>query len=621
MVSLDGERLPVNDVNCIWCGPDKPPESIAADFAKTIHLHAGSRYSNVHLKIENICQALWKDIPAIVMDMLEIGSYVYCADQSVGRGGKVSRHEGHQWRRNFHFEIPVRKLEIWDRPAVKDELCEVLGFLSDDYYEFCFRQLTEDVPRDAYFDLDKGGPWFKADEILLFSGGLDSLAGALDEMVNRDKKVVLVSHRPAPKISKRQIGLREAFKDRGGNQRNFLHVPVWVNKDEGLTVDSNQRCRSFLYAMLGASVAVMHKIPKIKFFENGITSCNLPPTEQVIGTMASRSTHPAVLAGYSKLLTAILGAKFTVANPFIYKTKSEVVRVIKDAGYADLIRFSNSCSHVRSTDSLNTHCGVCSQCVGRQFAILHNGLSDFDSEDMYKNRLMLDPIQDPEDRVMVASLIKQARYYKTMDEGGFFGPIGEVNRIIDSLGDSTSVAAEEIYNLHKRYGQEVHDVLTEQIRLRAATIADGKLDPDSILAMVGGFSRKRTSKPVRMQTFPTPPQTTWEDITIEIVSNDSARIKVKGITKIYVAAEMGFTDRRMGDMTNKQWRLLLIMAENHGQINWKTPQKKKVVYKAVQNLKSTLRDFFNISGDPIARYQYRIGYVANFQLTDRRGSR
>ncbi|MDD4051960.1 MAG: hypothetical protein PHR28_08700 [candidate division Zixibacteria bacterium] len=611
----------MSDINCIWCGPDKPPESTQATFAKTIHLHAGSRHSNVHLKIENISQALWQDIPAIVLDMLEIGSYVYCADQSVGRGGKVSRHEAHQWRRNFHFEIPVRNLDIWDSPKVKDELCEVLEFLSDDYYEFCFRQLTEDVPRDAYFDFDRGGPWFKANEVLLFSGGLDSLAGALDEMVNQGRKAVLVSHRPAPKISKRQIDLLKAFEGRGGDRNTFLHVPVWVNKDKGLTVDSNQRCRSFLYAMLGASVAVMHKIPQIKFFENGITSCNLPPTEQVIGTMASRSTHPAVLAGYSRLLTAILGVEFTVANPFIYKTKSEVVRVIKDSGYADLIRFSNSCSHVRSTDSLNTHCGVCSQCVGRQFAILHSGLSDFDSEDMYKSKLILDPIRDPEDRVMVASLVKQARYYNTMDEGGFFGQIGEVNRIIDSLGDPTSAAAEGLYNLHKRYGREVHDVLTEQIRLRAAAIADGKLDPDSILAMVGGFSKKRTSIPIRMRTFRTPPQTTWKDITIEIISNDSARIRVKDISEIYVAAEMGFIDRRRGDMVNTQWKTLLIMAGNHGQLNWGTSQKKRTAYKTIQNLKATLRDFFNIPGEPIKSYQKEIGYVAKFILVDRRGGR
>ncbi len=215
----------MDDVKCIWCGPDKPPESIVSAFAKPIHLHAGSRKSNVHLKIENISRVLWKDIPSIVMDMLEIGSYVYCADQSVGRGGKVSRHEGKQWRRSFRFEIPVRNLNIWNKPAVKDELCEVLGFLSDDYYEFSFRQLKDDIPRDAYLDFDMGGPWFKADEVLLFSGGLDSLAGALDEMVNRHKKVVLVSHRPVAKISKRQIGLLEAFKEKGGGSLCFPSCP------------------------------------------------------------------------------------------------------------------------------------------------------------------------------------------------------------------------------------------------------------------------------------------------------------------------------------------------------------------------------------------------------------
>ncbi|MEW6584950.1 MAG: hypothetical protein AB1442_04985 [Nitrospirota bacterium] len=611
----------MGEANCIWCGPDKPPESIQTDFVKTIHLDAGSRKHNVHLKIENISIRLAQDLPSIVLDMLEIGSYVYCADQSIRRGGKVSRNEGEQWRRYFHFEIPVRNLDTWNKPAVKDELCDVLGFLSDDYYEFSFRQLTEDVPQDTYFSFEGGDPWFKADEVLLFSGGLDSLAGTLDEIVNNNKKVVLVSHRPVAKISKRQIDLLRAFEEKGGNRQAFLHVPIWVNKDQGLGIDSNQRCRSFLYAMLGASVAIMHKIPRARFYENGITSCNLPPSEQVIGSMASRSTHPAVLAGYSRLLSALLSVDFRISNPFVFKTKSEVVKLIKDSGHSDLIRFSNSCSHVRSTDSLNTHCGVCSQCIGRQFAVFHNGLSDCDSEDMYKNRLLFDPIDNPKDRVMVASLVQLARYYNNMNEVDFFSRFGEVSRIFEALDLPVSMGAENIYDLHKRYGKEIQSVLAEQIRLNAETIASKGIAPDSLLAMVGGDLISKSSNKYQKMAFPTPPQTTWRDIAIEIISNDSARIKIKNITKIYVAAEMGFIDRRKGDLPNQQWDLLVKFAEYDGQLTWATRHEKKNTYKTIQNLKQSLRVFFGLSGIPIRSYQKQIGYVTNFKITDRRYGR
>ncbi len=611
----------MGDISCVWCGPEKPPVSTRTDFVKTIHLHAGSRKHNVHLNIENVSRRLAQDIPSIIMDMLEVGSYVYCADQSFYRGGKVSRQDGKHWRRNFHFEIPVRNLDTWNKSEIKEELRELLGFLSDDFYEFSFRPLIEDIPRNAYFDFEEGDPWFKADEVLLFSGGLDSLAGALDEIINHGKKVALVSHRPVAKISKRQVDLLKAFEKKGGDRHNFLHVPIWVNKDEGLGIDSNQRCRSFLYAMLGASVAVMHKINRVKFFENGITSCNLPPSDQVIGSMASRSTHPAVLAGYSRLLSAILDADFKVTNPFIFKTKSEVVKLIKETDQSDLIPLSNSCSHVRSTDSMNTHCGVCSQCIGRRFAILHNELSDFDPEEMYRSSLPLDPIEDPDDRVMVASLVKAARYYKSMNEVDFFARLGEANRILDSLDSPTSVAAEEIYNLHKRYGLEVETALTEQIRLNARSISSGEIAPDSLLAMIIGLPKKKTSGITRMQTFPTPPKATWGDITIEIISNDSAKIKVGNNSEIYSLAEMGFLDRRKGDLANKQWELLVLFAERDGQLNWVTGAEKRGIYKTMQCLKGQLRRFFNLPGDPIKSYQKQIGYITNFHIADRRRSR
>lgn len=611
----------MDDINCIWCGPDNPPASLSSKYVRTVHLDSIKRTHNVHLKIENISSLLAQDIPSIVMDMLEIGSYVYCADQSISRGGETFPQKGNKWRRKFQFDIPVRNLDVWNKPEVKTELSDVLGFLSDDYYEFSFRQPTEMRPYVPYFDYEKGNPWFEADEVLLFSGGLDSLSGALDEMINQDRKVVLVSHRPVAIISKRQTDLLKAFKEKDDLRHSYLHVPIWVNKDKGLTKDSNQRSRSFLYVMLGASVAVMHKISHLKFYENGITSCNLPPSEQVIGSRASRSTHPAVLRGYSKLLSAVLDTDFAVTNPFIFKTKSEVVRIIKDVGRSDLIRLSNSCSHIRSMDSLNTHCGVCSQCIGRQFAILHNGLSEFDSQEMYKSRLLMDPIDDPKDRVMVASLVEQARYYDSMDDGSFFGRFGEVNRILDCLGSPTSKTAEAIYDLHKRYGLEVQTVLTEQLQSNANAIAKGEIAPDSLLAMIVGYKKRRTTDAVRMQTFPTPPNTAWKDITIEIISQDSARIRVKGITRVYNVAEIGFVDRRKGDLPNKQWDLLVSLAENVGQLNWETRQEKRNLYKTMQSLRNLLRRLFNLSGEPIKSYEKRVGYIANFQIADLRQSR
>jgi hypothetical protein len=43
---------------------------------------------------------------------------------------------------------------------------------------------------------------------------------------------------------------------------------------------------------LAAVTARLFGLDRIKFFENGVLSLNLPPLAQVVGTQATRTTHP-----------------------------------------------------------------------------------------------------------------------------------------------------------------------------------------------------------------------------------------------------------------------------------------------------------------------------------------
>jgi hypothetical protein len=103
---------------------------------------------------------------------------------------------------------------------------------------------------------------------------------------------------------------------------------------------------------------------------------------------------------------------------------------------------------------------------------------------------------------------------------------------------------------------------------------------------------------------------------IEIISNDSARIRVRDITLTYTALDMGFRDRRKRDLSNKQWDLLKEFAEHNGVISWAFPKGKKSIYKKVQLLKRTLRGFFQLKGNPIGDYDKVVGYVTRFSIKD-----
>lgn len=609
----------MSGLNFIWCGPDPVPTGYKRGNSKSIWLNTRPSDGNVHLKIENIQTKLLQNLTSPLQDLLEIGSYIYSADQSISRGGAVGKGDGKDWRRDFHFDIQVRNPDFWNRSDIKESLIETVGFLSEDNYEFEFGRLTEDIPKDGYFTFDQGRPWFEADSILLFSGGLDSLAGTIQEIFEQKKKTILVSHRPVPKISKRQTDLLNAFRNHCAEAELYYHIPVWVNKGQELTKDTNQRTRSFLYATLAAVIAKMQDVDSIKFYENGIVSMNLPISAQLVGARASRSTHPKGLHRMGEFFSLVFENEFKVENPFLWKTKSDVVKIIKDRELSELIGYSNSCSHVRTTGKVVDHCGVCSQCIDRRIAILHNTVEDeHDPADGYETQLFTDPLTDTKHRTMVESYIGHAKYLEGAATSEFFQKFPQISEISPYCGGTNSQAARRIFDLHNRHGNQVGKVIEEQIMQHSKIIRRKQIDPNSLLAIIIKQPGLKSGKDEDLKKFPTPADTKWKDISIEIVSNDSVRIKLGSITEIYTAYDMGFRDHRKKNMLNKQWEVLMYFAECRGEFSWKSENAVPGIQKHVQLLRNALKTFFDLTDNPIEGYRKKMGYITKFKISDQR---
>src|SRR5262249_10844971 len=159
------------------------------------------------------------------------------------------------------------------------------SFLSEDEYDFRFFPLREGPPTQNYFRFTEAGARGRVEEVALYSGGLDSLGGAVREAVAERRHVVLVQHRSSPKEGPRQQRLLAQLQVRAGEAAPVL-VPVRINKQKGLSREPTQRTRSFLYGSLGAALAVMLGLPRLRFYENGVVSLNLPPSAQVVGARA-----------------------------------------------------------------------------------------------------------------------------------------------------------------------------------------------------------------------------------------------------------------------------------------------------------------------------------------------
>jgi len=193
-------------------------------------------------------------------------------------------------------------------------LVEVLNFLSSDRFSFTFVPLERDrAGQQSYFEFGdlKSWPFHSPDRVLMFSGGLDSLAGAV-EAATEGRRLVLVSHRPVSTLDARQKRLFREMQQRFTDQ--LIRIPVWINKADSLGREPTQRTQSFLYSALGTLVAQSVQAGGVRFYENGIVSLNLPVAEEVLRARASRTTHPVALHLLIALCTAVTDRNFAVDN-------------------------------------------------------------------------------------------------------------------------------------------------------------------------------------------------------------------------------------------------------------------------------------------------------------------
>src|SRR5690349_11843485 len=145
--------------------PVAPADEIALDW------YPGDRRSTVQSK-SKLLAGLAPTSPAT--DLLRVAVAVYCTDRISGRS---SMADG--WTRDLRTSVPVNDPAAWDKAS--DTLAEAFDFLSGDHWTLKFRNAA---------DLDPGRHPGRTLEppnaVCLFSGGLDSLCGAIDLLEQGD---------------------------------------------------------------------------------------------------------------------------------------------------------------------------------------------------------------------------------------------------------------------------------------------------------------------------------------------------------------------------------------------------------------------------------------------------
>ena len=308
--------------------------------------------------------------PAVAVDFLRFAAAVFCADKLAIRPGT--------WTRTVALDVPVRDLDRWH--AITERLDATLSFLSGDEWSV-----------NPYSSGESSKPSVSAekpvDAVCLFSGGLDSFAGAVDLLADR-KRVCLVAHHEGGQAPKTQEYLARRLQAKFGSDRVvFRRVFLRPAPPSALQArqlpdprEATTRTRSILFLAAGLVVAAGYgpDVPLV-IPENGFIGINVPLTEARNGSLSTRTTHPYFMQAFGDCV-AHLGITNAIHNPFRLMTKGEMLAAVSDQATLRALALQTlSCAHPETARFANRdqgNCGYCFPCLIRRAGLHHVGLDN-----------------------------------------------------------------------------------------------------------------------------------------------------------------------------------------------------------------------------------------------------
>lgn len=408
---------------------------------------------------------------------------MFAADTEVSRGG-VKDLYGTSWSRDFTLCLAVSDPDFWSSEPVLQALRSALEFASGDLWQFHFLADTTAAPAPVIpLSLDPAETLGKPDSVMLLSGGLDSLCAVIEQVTARKRRPLLVSHSPDFNLTARQKQLRGELKRRYPRWP-FPFVNAAVHRVAADAKENTQRTRSFLYGVLGSIAASQLGITDVHLADNGIVSLNLPISGQVIGSMASRSTHPEFIRRLNELLKLVYQNPPFVSNPLWNRTRPETIELLRVADGLELIEMTRSCAHPRFKTRLQGHCGTCSQCIDRRFGTLAAGVDEYDPAVGYEVDIFRDALAEGDPRTMALSYYTFSAELAMLSDAGMFSRHPELIDCVDRSDDGHPAVAAELVSMLRRHGNCVTEVMEEQITRSKRALARQQLPPACLIALV-----------------------------------------------------------------------------------------------------------------------------------------
>jgi 7-cyano-7-deazaguanine synthase in queuosine biosynthesis len=390
-------------------------------------------------------RAAFDDVTSLERDLLLLGASIFAADRGTLRG----EHE--DFARSIDVSVPVINAGAL-QPCVED-IERVLRTLSNDSWRITLRQYDGTVDRGLKVEESEGG-------VLLFSGGIDSLAAAVE--FGPSHKLVLVSHvTRAQQTRNVQLRLVKLLESQG---MALPHHQFFVSSRStpafAHDVESSQRTRSFMFLILAALVARRQGRRKLlTMAENGQMAIHLPLNAARIGSYSTHTAHPDVLRTLEGILSRVLGIPFTISNPYVACTKAEVVSRIWTT-VQEAVFIANSCWRSARLPAGATHCGECVPCMVRRIAIETHGTDATPYSRNSFSEVFTAMGSDDEARRNLADLCEFTKRFETLSNADLFDEWPELY--------SENIDASATIEMYRRAASQTRTVLSRYPGLSAA---------------------------------------------------------------------------------------------------------------------------------------------------------
>jgi 7-cyano-7-deazaguanine synthase in queuosine biosynthesis len=340
--------------------------------------------SGFRLDDRQIAFGLGRALSARLSDLLDIAMAAYVTDRLRPRRPPGSRGGDH-WSRQLPVRIAVRDGEFWRQDDVAEALRDLLEWLTDDVWDFDF---LSDRQQHRYAESQE--PLFGLElspdaRFGLYSGGLDSYAGAAADASEPGRELVLVAATTSQTMGAMQQRTVAALKACSPAAIRALQVPVALR---GQTIarlagrrdapEASQRTRGLVFLVLGAVSAATAGARELRVYENGVGAMNLPLTEAQYGSHNTRAMRPETLVKATRLISLVLDDAFAIVNPSFTMTKAQMCARLP-AAVRDGIATTVSCDTGLTHRASKVHlCGTCTSCLLRRQALRAGGLAEED---------------------------------------------------------------------------------------------------------------------------------------------------------------------------------------------------------------------------------------------------